>query len=278
MSVEVIDFYQSRLEELCCSFKQSMSMDHLPYPTSMTFKRYLGLLIDSYDKDNNLSPICYSLDLLGDLYVMSHPDFLFDLKQADLLSVENWDDYKTAELPIYSQKLSYWKVFCNSEQKRMYVDFLQDINNYLKLRLAKYGIELKDDFTADTKIKADVSISQIKSVVVLLQELGYIDSDVETANAFISIFQGSALAQQKMKIEWKCTFKTGDSGSTTQNIAALYVLFDTLGVDMENQYYRRSIEQIFLDSGCLKKRKMSVFLKSFKSQLEDSLNRAHGEV
>ena len=278
MSVEVIDFYQSRLEELCCSFKQSMSMDHLPYPTAMTFKRYLGLLIDFYEKDSNLSPICYSLDLLRDLYVMNNPNLLFDLKQADLLSVEKLDDYKTGEQPIYGQTLSYYKIHCNSERFRLYVDFLQDINNYLTLRLARYGIELKNDFSAEIKIKAGVSISQIKSVVNLLQELGYIDCDTETANAFISIFEGSALAQQKMKIQWKCIFKTGDPGSTNQNIAALYVLFDTLGVNMENPYYRKYIEQIFLDHGYLKKRKMSDSLNRFKSQLEESLNKAHCEV
>ena len=273
MNISNIDFYLFRLEQLCSDFKRSMCMDHLPYTELITFKRYMDYVIDNYEKEDDVSSLSYSLDLLRGLYVLNNPNLLFDSKMADPLSVERLDDVKIAEQQVYEQTIRFYREHMQSESRRLYADFLTELNLYLSSRLIKNGIYIHEDFLSEIKLKANVSIPQIRCVIRMLQGEGYIDNDKITAKAFESLFVGSVLAPQMMRIQWKCMSKTsGSVNEHKQNIAALYVLFETLGVDLKKSYNRRLIEKVFLDSGELKKREMSDFLNGFKSKIEKSLN------
>lgn len=273
MAKDGLDFYVSRIEDLCCSFKQSMCADHLPYPAIQIFNRYLDKVIDDYESCNNPSSLLYCLDLLNDLYIHNNPNFLFDLKLADLDSIDNLDDFKDLEQPIYAQTLKYHKTHMSSEKLRVYSDYLNTVYKHISQRLDNLGISLAEDFIANVKLKAGVSIAQIKNVINLLQSHGYIDNDADTSKAFLSLFEGASLAQQKMKIQWKFTSKTaGRRNEPVQNIAALYILFDTIGVDLKSKSNRAIIEKVFLDGGSMKPRTKSNLLRDFESQIKKALN------
>jgi hypothetical protein len=272
MKLKDIDYTLGRIENLCIAFKQSMSMDHLPYPTLQMFQRYFDIVIDDYESSHDSGSLLYCLDLLGELYTLNNPNLLFDSKQADIFSVEKLDDYKDLEHPVYVQTIAFHKLHMRSERHRVYSDYLENLRISISQRLNTFGIFLKEDFTAEVKIRAKVTIEQLRKVVILLQELGYIDNDKDTANAFLSLFTGSALAQQRMRVCWKCLSKTsGNKNESMQNIAALYLLFDTLGVDLKNPSNRMIIEKVFLNGGTMKPRNMSDFLRGFKAQIEKSL-------
>ena len=267
MAKDGLDFYVS------CSFKQSMCADHLPYPAIQIFNRYLDKVIDDYESCNNPSSLLYCLDLLNDLYIHNNPNFLFDLKLADLDSIDNLDDFKDLEQPIYAQTLKYHKTHMSSEKLRVYSDYLNTVYKHISQRLDNLGISLAEDFIANVKLKAGVSIAQIKNVINLLQSHGYIDNDADTSKAFLSLFEGASLAQQKMKIQWKFTSKTaGRRNEPVQNIAALYILFDTIGVDLKSKSNRAIIEKVFLDGGSMKPRTKSNLLRDFESQIKKALN------
>lgn len=161
----------------------------------------------------------------------------------------------------------------SSEKLRVYSDYLNTVYKHISQRLDNLGISLAEDFIANVKLKAGVSIAQIKNVINLLQSHGYIDNDADTSKAFLSLFEGASLAQQKMKIQWKFTSKTaGRRNEPVQNIAALYILFDTIGVDLKSKSNRAIIEKVFLDGGSMKPRTKSNLLRDFESQIKKALN------
>ena len=59
---------------------------------------------------------------------------------ADPLSVERLDDFKIAEQQVYEQTIRFYKEHMQSESRRIYADFLTELNLYLSSRLIKNGI------------------------------------------------------------------------------------------------------------------------------------------
>lgn len=289
MELKKIDFDLKQIEDLCAMFKLSMFTDSLPIPSTQVFFRYLDRIIDDsiVDPDSNsknrhgyvpkskgrrydLSNLNYCLNLLKDLHSYTNPALLFDRTAEDFSKVDNIKDFRDLENPIYSQMLSYYRQRTNSEKNRIYSDYMTTLHRYISKQLEKIwpNIELQDDFTAKIKLRSNVAIGKIKNVIAFLQQSGYIASDPDTYSAFLSLFEGSLLAVQMMKIPWKFMSATaGEENKPVQNIAALYVLFETLGVDLKSKDNRRIIEFVFLESGTLKSREMSKILTEFKEDI-----------
>lgn len=272
MELRKIDFDLKCIEDLCAMFKFSMFTDSLPMPSTQVFFKYLDQIIADFEHRHNPANLNYCLNLLKDLHSYTNPALLFDRTAEDFSNVDNIKDFRDLEKSIYGQMLNYYRQNTNSAKNKIYSDYIKLLHSYISTKLQEFSIEIEDDFTARIKLESSVPIGKIKNVIIFLQQSGYIETDQESFLAFLSLFEGCILAQQKMKIPWKFMSATaGERGEPVQNIAALYVLFETLGVDLKSKSNRQIIESVFLENGNLKSREMSKKLSEFKDKITKQL-------
>ena len=277
-----------RLEDLCTMLKSAVIDFNLKLPPLVSFERYLRKL-------TNIDDVFYVMDLVHQCWVYLHPTQLFDRSTKSTMSQEEMldralskysgtnpnpdydfinqevDRHNISELTIFAAN-SYNKM--DSRYKNAYSRYMDGLLEICKSVCKSFDIELGPDFTIDYVLttKTNLTSVQIDNVFKAVANDGKMNNDQDTAAAFRSLFNQTTSAVEQ-RIQWLDV-----SRSQKPNYASLYIMFKTMGVDM-NKFHRTIICKVFttrqgpIDPDQLKSRESndSDTLKTFETLVSSVL-------
>ena len=243
-----------RLEDLCTMLKSAILDFNLKLPPLVSFERYLRKL-------TNIDDVFYVMEMLHQCWVYVHPLYLFDRPTKDLMSQSemlNWAfnryrgknpdrnyDFINQEVNrgnINELTLLFNKAYnhLESRQQAAYGSYMKGLEEISRSVCRSFDMELGSGFTICYVLtsKLELTRTQIDNVFAAVAKIGKMNNNEETAAAFRSLFSQTISAVEQ-KIQWLDVAK-----SHKPNYASLYVLFKTMGVEM-NRFHRTIICRVF---------------------------------
>ncbi|MBR0299637.1 MAG: hypothetical protein IJQ93_04880 [Bacteroidales bacterium] len=216
-------------------------------------------LIDGIKKKNTVTN--FASALAGLRAIVDNPDFLIDpIEKLNLsmdISEEEINKYlehvfsMPKELlesfpPTFSGQALRFVRKANSDEFSPTMTIYRNYLDCLFVRLApkanKLGLHLEKDFSVGERLFTTYGPNTILAVYDFLVKEGCLYNDTETRNAFLALFINMGRIPTGYSIKWIKETST----ATGTNMHLLYITFEELGVDLENRYVRRIVENKFI--------------------------------
>ena len=235
----------------------------------------------------------YVASLLHECWCLVNPYYLVNqvsqYKTEDLDKNEELLDkiicYDKSKLPLQEETdkglLNLWINTAVSKRKQEgrlgefynFQEYLDKVNNCFRPCVERFGLQLEKNFIVKALIPTkELSKTQITELTNYLIKREYIQ-DADRSN-FIGCLS-STINLSTATIRWN---DVGERNKTS-NVASLYWLFKTLGVDMSKPINKTNICKIFTNANgdkiepkMLKVRELSTYAKSFIHDIEDILS------
>lgn len=273
----------SKIEDFCTRLKDAVVDFNLKLPPLVSFERYLHRITDIED-------VFYAMEQIHECWLHLHPSLLFDRPLKANMSADEFldqvlshpdpkydvmkkevDRNNISELTISAVKAYEQMDYRYKNAYRRYMDGLFSI---CKSVCDKFDIKIAENFTTTYALTSSLTKSQIDNVFKAVANDGKMNDDEDTAAAFRSLFSKTISAVEK-KILWLDVAK-----SKTPTYASLYLMFKTMGVEM-NEFHKNIICKVFTTpQGSIKPDQLksrdsnnSEKLKAFEKLVKDAIGR-----
>ncbi len=227
-----------KLENYCIMLKSAIIELSLNVPSLIYFEHYLKEL---EKEDNKEKDFIYLMHLLHECALFFYPSSLFE-RPVGKLDVSDLDKIFTNHSNFISMKdetlrgnfsgltiMHYNAVKqLDSQIQQVYKDYIKGLHRICQDFGMKIGMDITELFIVrPRKLEVpNLTLDQIDRVFKAVATDGKMKSDQQTAIDFRSLFSQS-ITEVENKIQWLDVSKNG-----LPNYSSLYILFETLGVDM----------------------------------------------
>lgn len=255
------NFDKERFEHLTEQMKATvLQLDTMAIPSVDAVK-------DSLNTITEIQDIIYCSKRLYEVWELVYPDSLFDTpyktkgvedKNTVDGSKEEREKYKRAiEYGLRNFKLHerndwtgdhinhYHRIAESPTKQRFFTNYLNDVRIIFKTLCQYHDIIVSDNFTIEKKINSSLEAETLIKIYEYLTKNKYLHSDNETQSAFLSLFSNVLLPQKGLPIVW---LKTNDKTGIV-NYAALYTLFKSMDIDIDDIANRKLIANFFIAQG-----------------------------
>ncbi len=236
-----------KLENFCTMLKSAIIELSLNVPSLVYFERYMKKIEEKDD-------FIYVISLLHECVIFLYPSSLFlrPVKRLDLSDLFDSSDSATNDkIPSIKEEtlrdnysgltILHHNAFnhLDSNIQQVYKKYVNGLQKTCQDISNKFGIHISNMFTIEYVLKVDnLNLEIIDRVFDAVAKEGKMKNDNQTKIDFRSLFPESEIAIEN-QIQWMDVSKNGGP-----NYSSLYILFETLGVSM-NDYNKKVICNVF---------------------------------
>lgn len=250
------DIYLFKIEDYCNSIRNAIINCTLNLPDISSFEFYLSRLKEQAN-------IEYILRLLHHCWLLVNPDRMFDAAHKDedpnKMLEKALSKYTGDQLFKYdgsynmvSKELDapvkiiiadfYYRKVKENKMLHFFREYIDELHKKTKNIYEHWGLTIRNDFIPIRCLQVELSRNQLQTLFQAVALEGFMTNDEATENTFLSLFSNTLHTADK-KIIWHDINKKNNRPS----IASLYVMFATMGIDM-NLQNKAIICKIFNDA------------------------------